>query len=69
MASTLRFTDADLESFPDALDDTRYELIAGSCRWRTSPTGSIDSSILPSEQPCTSGVAQPASAWQTSRPG
>ena len=27
MASTLRFTNADLESFPDALDDTRYEVI------------------------------------------
>ncbi len=29
MASTLHFTNADLESFPDALDDTRYEVIAG----------------------------------------
>lgn len=29
MASTPRFTNADLESFPDALDDTRYEVIEG----------------------------------------
>jgi len=29
MASTFRFTNVDLESFPDPLDDTRYELIDG----------------------------------------
>jgi Uma2 family endonuclease len=29
MQSALRFTTADLETFPDTLDDTRYEIIGG----------------------------------------
>lgn len=37
MASTLRFTNADLDAFPDALDDTRYELIAGELQVAHQP--------------------------------
>ncbi len=37
MASTRRFTNADLESFPDALDDTRYEVIAGELQVAHQP--------------------------------
>ncbi len=37
MASTLRFTNADLESFPDPLDDTRYELIDGALQVAHQP--------------------------------
>jgi len=37
MASTLRFTNADLESLPDHLDDTRYELIDGELQVAHQP--------------------------------